>query len=103
MFIVIVLIGQLEWSLIALWTVQNRGGGGRTSSQVASGQNRKAIEKDKSINQGKRIVNVCHDLNIIFILYLGKERENQECKKKSLVMSTRLQGDGSWEGGMERS
>lgn len=84
MFIVIVLIGQLEWSLIALWTVQNLGGGGRTSSQIASGQNRKAIEKNKSINQGKSIVNVCRDLNIIFILCLGKERENQECKKEGV-------------------
>lgn len=33
MVIMIVLIGQLEWSLIALWTVQNRGGGGRACSQ----------------------------------------------------------------------
>lgn len=33
MFIMIVLIGQLEWNRIALQTVQNRGGGGRICSQ----------------------------------------------------------------------
>lgn len=33
MFIMIVLTGQLEWNLIALQTVQNRGGGGGVSSQ----------------------------------------------------------------------
>lgn len=82
MFIVIVLIRQLEWSLIALWTVQNRGGGGRTSFQIVSGQNRKAIKKNKSIKQGKSIVNVCRDLNIIFILCLGKERELGMQKKE---------------------
>jgi len=33
MFIMIVLIGQLERSRIALWTVHNRGGGGRAHFQ----------------------------------------------------------------------
>lgn len=33
MFIMIVLMGQLEWNLTALQTVQNRGGGDRVCSQ----------------------------------------------------------------------
>lgn len=50
---------------------------------IASGQNRKLSgRKDKNINQGNNIVNVCHNLNVIFILYLEKRERIREAKKE---------------------